>query len=277
MKQDRQLVRASEDFIRADLSAGAVKVLFLLAAAAQAGGGNTALISNARIAERTGLTNISRLIKELYAAGAITQRVERFKNNRRRCNAYVLSDVIASPKRYALVPVSAVELPKSCLRLFILYCVHANENGRCLLSLSMIQELSGMARGTIISCCKLLAERGFIAKQRYLCREGDYGYNRIYITHMLRRRSTRRAETFRVAVNAAELAYESKCAAERFIAGEPIERLLRIMRQLFRSTRVADFIRDIFRRLRTAVFFCKKTGSQKKITRNINIQPVLII
>lgn len=68
MKQDRQLVRASEDFIRADLSAGAVKVLFLLAAAAQAGGGNTALISNARIAERTGLTNISRLIKELYAA-----------------------------------------------------------------------------------------------------------------------------------------------------------------------------------------------------------------
>ena len=96
MKQDRQLVRASEDFIRADLSAGAVKVLFLLAAAAQAGGGNTALISNARIAERTGLTNISRLIKELYAAGAIAQRVERFKGNRQRCNAYVLSDVIAS-------------------------------------------------------------------------------------------------------------------------------------------------------------------------------------
>lgn len=277
MKQDRQLVRASEDFIRADLSAGAVKVLFLLAAAAQAGGGNTALISNARIAQRTGLTNITRLIKELYAVGAITARVERFKDNRQRCNAYVLSDVIASPQRYALVPVSAVELPKSCLRLFILYCVHANADGRCLLSLSMLQELSGMARGTIISCCKQLAERGFIAKQRYLCREGDYGYNRIYITHMLRRRSTRRAETFRIAVNSAELAYESKCAAERFLAGEPIERFLRLMRQLFRSTRVADFIRDIFRRFRAAVFFCKKAGGQKKITRNINILPVLII
>lgn len=56
MKQNRQFVRVNSDFINKDLSAGAVKVLFLLASIAQAGGSDTAVISNARIAERTKLT-----------------------------------------------------------------------------------------------------------------------------------------------------------------------------------------------------------------------------
>ena len=60
MKQNRQFVRVNLDFINKDLSAGAVKVLFLLASIAQAGGSDTAVISNARIAERTKLTNIDR-------------------------------------------------------------------------------------------------------------------------------------------------------------------------------------------------------------------------
>ena len=57
MKQNRQFVRVNSDFINKNLSAGAVKVLFLLASIAQAGGSDTAVISNARIAERTKLTN----------------------------------------------------------------------------------------------------------------------------------------------------------------------------------------------------------------------------
>ena len=188
MKQNRQFVRVNSDFINKNLSAGAVKVLFLLASIAQAGGSDTAVISNARIAERTKLTNITRIINELYAIGAVTERIQRFKSNRQKCNAYVLSEAVSAPKNYVLVPVSAVELPKSCLRLFMLYCIHASAEGRCLLSLSMIQELSGMARGTIISCNKELTEQGYIAKQQYVRREGDFGYNRVYISHLLRRR-----------------------------------------------------------------------------------------
>ena len=141
MKQNRQFVRVNSDFINKDLSAGAVKVLFLLASIAQAGGSDTAVISNARIAERTKLTNITRIINELYAIGAVTDRIQRFKSNRQKCNAYVLSEAVSAPKNYVLVPISAVELPKSCLRLFMLYCIHASAEGRCLLSLSMIQEL----------------------------------------------------------------------------------------------------------------------------------------
>lgn len=270
MKQNRGLVRVTEDFIRSDLSAGAVKVLFLLASVAQAGRTNCAVISNARIAKRTGLTNITRFIKELCAAGAIVERVERFKNNRQRCNAFILPDVVCAPKKYTLVPVLAVTLPKSCLRLFILYCIHANENGRCLLSLSMIQKLSGMARSTIISCCKELVAQGYITKQQYQRQEGDFGYNRVYLSHMLRRRyGLRSAETFRVIVGAKMLAYASKCAAEHSLF-RPARYFLRVMRCLFRSMRVAAFIRRARRMLKySAAFFYPKPRGLKMITRNI--------
>lgn len=279
MKQNRQFVRVNEDFINKDLSAGAVKVLFLLASIAQASGSSTAVISNARIAERTKLTNITRIVNELYAIGAVTERIQRFKDNRQKCNAYVLSEAVSAPKKYVLVPVSAVELPKSCLRLLMLYCIHTNDEGRCLLSLSMIQELSGMARGTIVSCNKELTEQGYIAKQQYVRREGDYGYNRIYISHLLRhRRGTRRAETFRIIVNSGVLCYESKCAVEDSLQGKLSSSFIRVMRHLFRSTSVADFIRNILRSTKNAaVFLCKKWGSRKKNTRFINLQPVLII
>lgn len=73
MKQNRQFVRVNSDFINKDLSAGAVKVLFLLASIAQADGSNTAVVSNARISERSKLTNITRIINELYAVGAVTE------------------------------------------------------------------------------------------------------------------------------------------------------------------------------------------------------------
>ena len=279
MKQNRQFVRVNSDFINKNLSAGAVKVLFLLASIAQAGGSDTAVISNARIAERTKLTNITRIINELYAIGAVTERIQRFKSNRQKCNAYVLSEAVSAPKNYVLVPISAVELPKSCLRLFMLYCIHASAEGRCLLSLSMIQELSGMARGTIISCNKELTEQGYIAKQQYVRREGDFGYNRVYISHLLRRRSeTKRAETFRVIVNSGVLSFESKCAAEHSLSQEPTPEFAKAMRYLFRNTRVAHFIRTILRSTKNAaVFLCQKWGSQKKNTRFINLKPVLII
>lgn len=79
MKQNRQFVRVNSDIINKELSAGAVKVLFLLASIAQAGGSNTAVISNARISARTKLTNITRIMNELYAVGAVTERIQRFK------------------------------------------------------------------------------------------------------------------------------------------------------------------------------------------------------
>ncbi len=278
MKQNRQFVKVSEDFIGKELSAGAVKVLFLLASIAQASHSSSVVISNARISERTGLTNITRFINELSAAGAVIDRLTRFKDNRQKCNAYVLSDKFAHPQNYTLVPVTAVELPKSCLKLFILYCVHANEEGRCLLSLSMIHELSGMAKGTIVSCNNELSERGFIAKQQYIRREGDYGYNRVYISHLLRHKhGLRRAETFRIVVNSGRLMYESKCSAENSLS-QPTSDFSRIMRYLFRSSRVARFLRNIFRSTkRAAIFICKKQGSRKTNTRFIYLQPVLII
>ena len=145
--------------------------------------------------------------------------------------------------------------------------------------LSMIQELSGMARGTIISCNKELTEQGYIAKQQYVRREGDFGYNRVYISHLLRRRSeTKRAETFRVIVNSGVLSFESKCAAERSLSQEPTPEFAKAMRYLFRNTRVAHFIRTILRSTKNAaVFLCQKWGSRKKNTRFINLKPVLII
>lgn len=278
MKQNRQLVKVNTDFIPKDLSAGAVKVLFLLASIAQAAHNSTVIISNSRIAERTGLTNITRLLNELTAYGAIIDRLMRFKDNRQKCSAVVLSEKFAEPSSYVLVPAAAAKLPKSCLKLFILYCIHANNDGRCLLSLSMIHDLCGLSRGTIVSCNKELAEHGFIAKQQYIRREGDYGYNRVYISHLLRRRhGLRRSEAFRIIVNSGKLVYESKCSAEISL-DQPTSAFARIMRYLFRSTRVAGFIRRIRRcEERAAAFLCPKRGSRKTNTRFIYLQPVLLI
>lgn len=280
MKQNKQFVKVNTAFIEKSLSAGAVKVLFLLASVAQASGGDTAIISNARIAERTGLTNITRLTNELYAIGAITERIQRYKANRQKCNAYVLSETVCAPQNYVLVPVPAVTLPKSCLRLFILYCLNAR-SGRCLLSLSIIQKLSGMARGTIISCNEELTRLGFIAKQRYKRREGSYGYNRVYISHMLQRTcGVRTAEAFRAAVNSNVLCYESKCEVENSLTGRFSTGFLILMRQLFRSTKIPLFIRKIIRFVKSkdkAVFLCQNRGSQILKRRIINIKPVLII
>ena len=150
----QQYVRVNVDFIHAKLSAAAIKVMFLLASIAQAAATDTISITNAHISDRTGLTNITRIINELYAAGAIQERIERYKDNRRKCNAYVLSDAIVNPKGYCFVPVKALELPKSSLRLLMLYTIKCNSRGRCLMSLTQLQDLSGMSRGTIIACTK---------------------------------------------------------------------------------------------------------------------------
>lgn len=211
MKKNGQLVRVNADFIYPKLSAAAVKVMFLLASIAQAAKSDTVVITNSHIAERTGLTNITRVINELYAIGAIKERVERYKDNRRKCNAYVLAETLVKPKNYRFVPISALELPKSSLRLLILYTLNCNDSGRCLLSLSQIQELSGMARGTVISCTKELQEYGYIAKQRYTRYEGDNGHNRVYVTHIVRRRhSLRAAEALRVIINGTAMNYAVK-------------------------------------------------------------------
>ena len=275
MKKNGQLVRVNADFIHPKLSAAAVKVMFLLASIAQA--------ANSHIAERTGLTNITRVINELYAIGAIKERVERYKDNRRKCNAYVLAETLVKPKNYRFVPISALELPKSSLRLLILYTLNCNDSGRCLLSLSQIQELSGMARGTVISCTKELQEYGYIAKQRYTRYEGDNGHNRVYVTHIVRRRhSLRAAEALRVIINGTAMNYAVKSQIEYILnAGRENSAglLLKEIKRLFRSTRVVKFVRRLGRIMRgkAAHFFSKIRRSPKMKKRIIDIKPVLNI
>lgn len=283
MKKSGQLVRVNADFICSELSAAAVKVMFLLASVAQASKSDTIVITNSHIAERTGLTNITRIINELYAIGAIKERVERYKDNRRKCNAYVLAETLVKPKNYRFVPISALELPKSSLRLLILYTLNCNDSGRCLLSLSQIQELSGMARGTVISCTKELQEYGYIAKQRYTCYEGDNGHNRVYVTHIVRRRHTlRAAEALRVIINGTAMNYAVKSQIEYILNAEresSAEMLFKEIRRLFRSTKIARFIRRLGRIMRgkTAHFFSKIRRSTKMKKRIIDIKPVLNI
>lgn len=84
MKKSGQLVKVNADFICPKLSAAAVKVMRLPASVAQAAKNDTVVITNSHIAVRTGLTNITRIINELYAAGAIKERVERYKDNRKK-------------------------------------------------------------------------------------------------------------------------------------------------------------------------------------------------
>ncbi len=282
MKIGGQLVRVNADMICSELSASAVKAAFLLASVAQASGSNTVVITNSRIAERTGITNVTRVINELYAAGAIRERVERYKENRRKCNDYVLADTLVAPKNYRFVPITALELPNSSLRLLILFTLNCDDSGRCLLSLSQIQKLSGMARGTIISCTKELQNCGYIAKQRYTRYEGDNGHNRVYVTHIVRRNhSLRAAETLRVIINGTALNYLVKTRIEYILSAgrEGSLKLLRkeIMR-LFRSTRIPKFLRKLRHTLRgiTAPFFSEKRGGSKLI-RRLYINPVLII
>lgn len=283
MKKSGQFVRVNSDFIYPELSAAAVKVMFLLASIAQAAKNDTVVITNSHIAERTGLTNITRIINELYAIGAIKELVERYKDNRRKCNAYILAETLVKPKNYRFVPISALELPKSSLRLLILYTLNCNDSGRCLLSLSQIQELSGMARGTVISCTKELQEYGYIAKQRYTCYEGDNGHNRVYVTHIVRRRHTlRAAEALRVIINGTAMNYAVKSQIEYILnAGREnsAELLLKEIKRLFRSTRIAGFIRRLSHMVRgiTAHFFNTAERSPKKKKRIIDIKPVLNI
>lgn len=284
MKKSGQFVKVSIDFIHHELSASAVKVLFLLASVAQATGTNTVIVSNSHIAERTGLTNVTRIINELCAIGAVRKRVERFKDNRRRCNAFVLSDVLVNPGSYCFVPVSALELPKSALRLLILYTLNCSRRGRCLLSLAQLRELSGMAEGTVISCTKELQEYGYIAKQRYRTCEGDYGHNRVYVTHIVRRsHSMRAAEVLRLIINGMTANYRRKCSIESILNADrstSAEMLRREIRQLFRSTRIVSFVRRLFMRLRRgcpADFFYGKEGCPKMIRRLIYLFPALLI
>lgn len=279
----QQYVRVNAAFITPSLSAAAVKVLLLLAAIAQASGTDTVMVSNDRIAERTGLTNISRIIKELYAVGAVVQRVERYKGNRRKCNAYVLSEAILQSDSYAFVPVSALELPKSALRLLIIYALNCDKHGRSLLSLTQLQEISGMARGTVISCTNVLQQYGYIAKQHYQTYDGDYGHNRVYVTHVLRRcHSMRAAEAMRIIINSMTVDYGSKCRLEKALYADrntALTMLSRAIRQLFRSTCIPLFLRRIMRL--SVPLLCRfrhtQTGGSKKIRRFIYLLPALLI
>ena len=282
MIQSGQNVRVSKAFIEANLSAGAVKVIFLLASIAQVSNSSTITITNSRIAERTGLTNITRIMNELYAAGAVSQRIERYKDNRRKCNAYVVADELLQPADFCFVPVSALELPKNALRMLILLSLQCNCYGRCLLSLAQLQSGSGLARGTVIECIKTLQEYGYIAKQRYRTAEGDYGHNRIYVTHILRRCHTMRtAEVLRVLINnSAEMNYDVKSELEYIIKAtkqRAMDMLRSQIKALFRSTRVPCFLRRLLRRITPACFFYKDERSRKMTKRLLDLFPVLNI
>ena len=279
-RRRRQFVRVNVDFITKAASSSAVMVMFLLASMAQSAKCRTVVVKNSTIAARTGVTNVTRVMNELYALGAIAERSSRYKNNRRYCNAYVLSDAIVNPENYVLVPVSALErLTLSAFRLFLTYCITETADKRCQYSLAQLSELTGMSRTTIIKCNRELEERGFIAKQHYIRRENCFGHNRIYLMHSLRAScSARITETFRLLVNAKTMYYELKCELENALQGRLSEMFKRAMRQIFRSTRVADFVRKLFYRAKNrAHFLFKEWGSPNLITRNNMLIPVLKI
>lgn len=279
-RRRRQFVRVNLNFVVKEASNSAVVVMFLLASIAQSTKCRTVVIKNSTIAARTGLTNITRIMNELYALGVIAERSSRYKNNRRYCNAYVLSDAIVNPENYVLVPTSVLgESTPSAFRLFLTHCITETADKRCQYSLAQLSELTGMSRTTIIKCNRELEERGFIAKQRYMRRENCFGHNRIYLMHTLRgNRSARITETFRLLVNAKTMYYELKCELENALQGRLSEMFKRAMRQILRSTRVADFIRKLFYRAKNrALFLFKEWGSPNLITRNNMLIPVLKI
>ena len=280
-KRREQYVRVNVNFITKAASSSAIVVMFLLASMAQTTKSRTIVVKNRTITERTGLTNITRIMNELYALGAITERVSRYKNGHRYCNAYVLSDTIVNPKNYVLVPASILgKTSASTFRLFLAYCITETADKRCQYSLAQLSELTGMSRTTIIKCNKELEKNGLIAKQRYIRREKDLGHNRVYLTHSLRRSHTSRvAETFRLLVNSfGTMCYESKCELENALCGILSDRFRRAMRWIFRSTRVGDFVRRLFYRTENSVIsLFKKWGSPNLITRFNILKPVLII
>ncbi len=284
IKCGQQYVKVNTAFVKHELSAAAVKVMFLFASIAQAANSEVITVSNSHIAERTGLTNITRIINELFAIGAVKERVERFKNNHRKCNSYILSDVLVNPDNYKFVPISALELPKSALRLLMIYTLNCNQRGRCLMSLAQLQEASGMARGTVVSCTKELQEYGYIAKQRYQTYEGDYGHNRVYVTHIIRRsHSMRAAEALRVIINGITADYSEKCAIEKVLNADretAFEMICKEIKLLFRSTKVARFLRRLFLKIRRKIaadFFIKIGRSRKMTKRFIYLFPALLI
>ncbi len=133
-----------------------------------------------------------------------------------------------------------------------------------------------MSRTTIIKCNIELEKLGLIAKQRYIRREKDLGHNRVYLTHSLRRGHTSRiAETFRLLVNSfGTMCYESKCELENALCGILSERFRRAMRYVFRSTRVAGFMRRLFCRAKeSALSLFTKKGGSNLITRYYILQP----
>ncbi len=107
-RRKQQYVRVNVNFITPSASSSAIVVMFLLASMAQTAKNRTIVVKNRTIAERTGLTNITRIMNELYALGVITERVSRYKNGHRYCNAYVLSDAIVNPENYVLVPAAVL-------------------------------------------------------------------------------------------------------------------------------------------------------------------------
>lgn len=279
-KRREQYVRVNASFITKEASSSAIVVMFLLASMAQSSKIRMVVIKNSTIAARTGLTNITRVMNELYALGVITERAARYKNGRRYCNAYVLSDAIVNPKNYVLVPSSALgQSTPSAFRLFLTYCITETADKRCQYSLSQLSELTGMSRTTIIRCSNELEQLGLIAKQRYIRRENDYGHNRVYLTHSLRKSHTARvAETFRLLVNSlGAMCYESKCELENALCGILSDRFKRAVRQIFRSTRVVDFMRKLFGRAgNSLVSRLINRGGSNLITRNIILKPVLL-
>jgi DNA-binding transcriptional regulator GbsR (MarR family) len=147
-----------------------------------------------------------------------------------------------------------------------------NDFGRCVLSLSELHDVSGMSRSTITAANQILQDKNYIAKQRYVTYEGDYGHNRVYVTHILRNLHTMKcAETIRILVNGGEMSYSVKCILEGAMQADrktAYQMLRKEIRRLFRSTKVAKFIRKLRRnRNVTAIFLGKKHGSLRKICR----------
>lgn len=255
--------------------------MFLLASMAQTVKSRTVMVKNRTIAERTGVTNITRIMNELYALGVITERISRYKNGHRYCNAYVLSDAIVNPENYVLVPAAVLgKVSASTFRLFLAYCITETADKQRQYSLAQLSELTGMSRTTIIKCNVELEKLGLIAKQRYIRREKDLGHNRVYLTHSLRGGHTSRvAESFRLLVNSfGTMCYETKCELENALCGILSDRFRRAMRWIFRSTRVVDFIRELLHSAeKSALSLFGKRGSPNLITQNYILKPVLII
>lgn len=138
---------------------------------------DTSCVKLETIAKRCNMSvnTVQSCINELINKDLLTKQAC-YKDHKRVTNRYTITRLQG---KFTVFERNAFkqDMDNSAFMIYCAVCMRKNKHGMAFPSIKKITEDTGLSRTTVISKVKILKDNGYLHKQHYITRYGDFGHN----------------------------------------------------------------------------------------------------